>query len=171
MVAADNHLAGETAAAAKALRELAATAGPIAEADAHMVNADLEFEGMQGENGNLEARAAVAGYSPYCESRDAAMAAQCDAHNWFYALMFAGYGGQGERNSGAAAIYLHMALDAALGPGNAAWRSRPPPSSPRSRRATTTPNWRSGCWCAPRSWRVRRATRRCAPTSTRSRAT
>ena len=65
MVAADNHLADETAAAAKALRELAATAGPIAEADAHLVNADLEFEGMQEENGNVEARAAVAGYSPY----------------------------------------------------------------------------------------------------------
>lgn len=114
MVAADNHRAAETAAAGKALRELAATAGPIAEADEHMVNADLEFEGMQEESGNLEARAAVAGYSPYCESKDAAMTAQCDRHNWFYALMFAGYGAQGERNSGAAAIYLHMALDAAL---------------------------------------------------------
>jgi len=114
MVAADNHRAAETAAAAKALRDLAATAGPIAEADAHMVGADLEFEGMQEENGNVEARAAVAGYSPYCESRDPAMAARCDRHDWFYALMFAGYGAQGERNPGAAAIYLHMALDAAV---------------------------------------------------------
>ena len=113
MVAADNHRAAETAAAAQALRDLAATAGPIAEADAHMVGADLEFEGMQEENGNVEARAAVAGYSPYCESRDPAMAAQCDRHDWFYALMFAGYGAQGERNPAAAAIYLHMALDAA----------------------------------------------------------
>ena len=114
MVAADNHLATQTAAAAKALRELAATAGPLAEADAHMVSADLEFEGMQEENGNVEARAAVAGYSPYCESKDAALAAQCDRYNWFYALLFAGYGAHGERNSAAAAIYLHMALDAAL---------------------------------------------------------
>ena len=114
MVAADNHLAAETAAAANALRELAATAGPLAEADAHMVSADLEFEGMQEENGNVEARAAVAGYSPYCESKDPALAAQCDRHNWFYALMYAGYGAHGERNPAAAAIYLHMALDAAL---------------------------------------------------------
>ena len=114
MVAADNHQAAETAAAAKALRALAPTVGPIAEADAHLVNADLEFEGMQEESGNVEARAAVAGYSPYCDSGDAAMAAQCDPHNWFYALMFAGYGAQGERNSAAAAIYLHMALDAAV---------------------------------------------------------
>ncbi len=113
MVAADNHRAAETAAAAQALRDLAATVGPIAEADAHMVGADLEFEGMQEENGNVEARAAVAGYSPYCESRDPAMAARCDRHDWFYALMFAGYGAQGERNPAAAAIYLHMALDAA----------------------------------------------------------
>ena len=113
MVAADNHQAVETAAAAKALRDLAATAGPIAEADAHMVAADLEFEGQQEENGNVEARAAVAGYSPYCESREPAMAARCDRHDWFYALMFAGYGAQGERNPAAAAIYLHMALDAA----------------------------------------------------------
>ncbi len=113
MVAADNHLAKETAEAARALRELAATAGPIAEADAHLVNADLEFEGMQEENGNVEARAAVAGYSVYCESSDPALAAQCDHFNWFYALLFAGYGAHGERNSGAAAIYLHMALDAA----------------------------------------------------------
>ena len=118
MVAADNHLAGQTADAAKALRELAATAGPIAEADAHLVNADLEFEGMQEENGNVEARAAVAGYSVYCESKDPALAAQCDRFNWFYALMFAGYGAHGERNPAAAAIYLHMALDAALQAGN-----------------------------------------------------
>ncbi|MEO5686335.1 MAG: diguanylate cyclase [Burkholderiaceae bacterium] len=120
MVAADNHLAPETAAAAKALRDLAGSAGPIAEADAHLINANLEFGGMQEENGNVEARAAVAGYSPYCESRDAAMAAQCDRFNWFYALLFAAYGAHGERNSAAAAIYLHMALDAALQGGNRA---------------------------------------------------
>ncbi len=114
MVAADNHLAKETAAVAKALRELAPTAGPLAEADAHMVNADLEFEGMQEENGNVEARAAVAGYAPYCESKEPALLAQCDRYNWFYALMFAAYGAHGERNAAAAAIYLHMALDAAL---------------------------------------------------------
>ena len=118
MVAADNHLAKETADAARALRELAATAGPIAEADAHLVNADLEFEGMQEENGNVEARAAVAGYSVYCESKDPALAAQCDRFNWFYALLYAGYGAHGERNPGAAAIYLHMALDAALQAGD-----------------------------------------------------
>ncbi len=118
MVAADNHLAKETAEAAKALRELAASAGPLAEADAHLVNADLEFEGMQEENGNVEARAAVAGYSVWCEAKDPALAAQCDRFNWFYALLFAGYGAHGERNSAAAAIYLHMALDAALQAGN-----------------------------------------------------
>ena len=118
MVAADNHLAKETAAAAQALRALASTAGPIAEADAHLVSAELEFEGMQEENGNVEARAAVAGYSPYCEAKDPALAAQCDRFNWFYALLTAGYGAHGERNSGAAAIYLHMALDAALQAGN-----------------------------------------------------
>ena len=118
MVAADNHLAKATAAAARALRELAATAGPIAEADAHLVNADLEFEGMQEENGNVEARAAVAGYAVYCEAKDPALAAQCDRFNWFYALLFAGYGAHGKRNSAAAAIYLHMALDAALQAGN-----------------------------------------------------
>ena len=120
MVAADNHLAAETAAVAKSLRELATRAGPIAEADAHLVSADLEFGGMQEENGNVEARAAVAGYSPYCESRDVALAAQCDRFNWFYALLFAAYGAHGERNTAAAAIYLHMALDAALQAGNRA---------------------------------------------------
>jgi len=118
LVAADNHLARETADIAKALRELAATAGPIAEADAHLVNADLEFEGMQEENGNVEARAAVAGYSPYCEARDPALSAQCDRFNWFYALLFAAYGAHGERNPAAAAIYLHSALDAAQQAGN-----------------------------------------------------
>ena len=118
LVAADSHLAKETAAAARALRALAATAGPLAEADAHLINADLEFEGMQEENGNVEARTAVAGYSPWCESKDPAMAAQCDRHNWFYALLFAAYGAQGERNPAAAAIYMHMALDAALQAGN-----------------------------------------------------
>ena len=120
MVAADNHLPQETAAAAQALRALAATAGPIAEADAHLVNADLEFEGRQEENGNVEARAAVAGYSPFCESKDPALAAQCDRFNWFYALLYAGYGAHGERNSAAAAIYVHMALDAALQAGDRA---------------------------------------------------
>ena len=114
MVAADNHMPKETATAAQALRALAATAGPIAEADAHLVNADLEFEGRQEENGNVEARAAVAGYSPFCEAKDPSLTAQCDRFNWFYALLFAGYGAHGERNSAAAAIYLHMALDAAL---------------------------------------------------------
>jgi len=118
MVAADNHYANETAEVAKALRELAATAGPIAEADAHLVNADLEFEGMQEENGNLEARAAVAGYSPYCETRDPALTAHCDPFNWFQALLFAAYGAHGERNPAAAAIYLHSALDAAQQAGN-----------------------------------------------------
>jgi diguanylate cyclase (GGDEF)-like protein len=124
MVAADNHLPQETAAAAKALRALAATAGAIAEADAHLVNADLEFEGMQEENGNVEARAAVAGYTPFCESREPALAAQCDRFNWFYALLYAGYGAHGERNSAAAAIYLHMALDAALQAGDRALETK-----------------------------------------------
>jgi len=124
MVAADNHLAKETADAAKALRELAATAGPIAEADAHLVNADLEFEGMQEENGNVEARAAVAGYSPFCESREPEAAARCDRFNWFYALLFAAYGAHGERNPGAAAIYLHMALDAAQQAGDRALETK-----------------------------------------------
>ena len=118
LVAADNYLPNETAAAAQALRALAATAGPIAEADAHLVNADLEFGGRQEENGNVEARAAVAGYAPYCDGKDAALAAQCDRFNWFYALLFAAYGAQGERNTAAAAIYLHMALDAAVQAGN-----------------------------------------------------
>ena len=120
MVAADNHLPQETGAAAKALRALAATAGPVAEADAHLVSADLEFEGMQEENGNVEARAAVAGYSPFCESSDPALSAQCDRFNWFYALLYAGYGAHGERNPAAAAIYLHMALDAARQAGSRA---------------------------------------------------
>ena len=124
MVAADNHLPAQTDAAAKALRDLAATAGPLAEADAHMVRADLEFEGMQEESGNVEARAAVAGYSPYCESRDAALAAQCDRFNWFYALLFAAYGAHGERNPAAAAIYLHMALDAAVQSGQPALETK-----------------------------------------------
>lgn len=118
MVAADSHLAPETADAARALRDLAATVGPIAEADAHLVHADLEFEGMQEENGNVEARAAVAGYAPFCESHDPAQAARCDRFNWFYALLFAAYGAQGERNPAAAAIYLHAALDAAQQAGN-----------------------------------------------------
>ena len=118
LVAADNYMPKETAEAAQALRALAATAGPIAEADAHLVNADLEFGGRQEENGNVEARAAVAGYSPYCDSRDAALAAQCDRFNWFYALLFAAYGAQGERNTAAAAIYMHMALDAAVQSGS-----------------------------------------------------
>ena len=120
MVAADSHLAKETAEVAKALRELAATAGPVAEADAHLVNANLEFEGMQEENGNIEARAAVAGYAPLCESRDPALAARCDRYNWFYALLFAAYGAHGERNPAAAAIYLHSALDAAQQAGSRA---------------------------------------------------
>jgi len=120
LVAADSHLAAETAEAAKALRDLAATVGPIAEADAHLVNADLEFEGMKEENGNVEARAAVAGYAPFCESRDPALAVRCDRFNWFYALLFAAYGAHGERNPAAAAIYLHTALDAAQQAGNRA---------------------------------------------------
>ena len=118
LVAADNYMPKETAAAALALRALSATVGPIAEADAHLVNADLEFGGRQEENGNVEARAAVAGYSPYCDTKDPALAAQCDRFNWFYALLFAAYGAQGERNTAAAAIYLHMALDAAVQSGN-----------------------------------------------------
>jgi diguanylate cyclase (GGDEF)-like protein len=120
LVAADSHLEQETAAVARQLTALAASVGPIAVADAHLVNADLEFEGMQEENGNLEARAAVAGYAPFCESREPALAAQCDRFNWFYALLYAGYGAHGERNSAAAAIYLHMALDAAQQSGNRA---------------------------------------------------
>ncbi|MFL6699631.1 MAG: diguanylate cyclase domain-containing protein [Vitreoscilla sp.] len=118
LVAADNYMPIETAAAARELRALAATAGPIAEADAHLVNADLEFGGMQEENGNVEARAAVAAYAPYCEAGDPALAARCDRYNWFHALMFAAYGAQGERNTAAAAIYLHMALDASVQSGN-----------------------------------------------------
>jgi len=120
MVAADNHLAPETADAARALRDLAAAVGPIAEADAHLVNADLEFDGMQEENGNVHARAAVAGYAPFCESHDPAQAVRCDRFNWFYALLFAAYGAQGERNPAAAAIYLHSALDAAQQAGSRA---------------------------------------------------
>jgi diguanylate cyclase (GGDEF)-like protein len=118
LVAADNYLPVETAAAARALRALAPTAGPIAEADAHLVNADLEFGGMQEENGNVEARAAVAAYSIYCEARDPVLAARCDRFNWFHALMYAAYGAQGERNTAAAAIYLHTALGAAVQAGD-----------------------------------------------------
>jgi hypothetical protein len=118
LVAADNYQPAETAAAARALRALAPTAGPIAEADAHLVNADLEFGGAQEENGNVEARAAVAAYSTCCEARDPALAARCDRFNWFHALMYAAYGAQGERNTAAAAIYLHTALDAAVQAGD-----------------------------------------------------
>ena len=124
LVAADNYLPAETAAAARDLRALAASAGPLAEADAHLVNADLEFGGMQEENGNVEARAAVAAYSPYCEARDAALAARCDRFNWFHALLYAAYGAQGERNTAAAAIYLHMALDAAVQAGDSRLETR-----------------------------------------------
>jgi diguanylate cyclase (GGDEF)-like protein len=118
LVAADNHVAQDTAVAARALTALAATAGPIAAADAHLVGADLEFEGLQEENGNAEARAAVAGYAPYCEGEDPALAAKCDRFNWFQALLFAAYGAHGERHTAAAAIYLHSALDAARQAGN-----------------------------------------------------
>src|ERR1700712_4612753 len=103
LVAADSHMAQETAAFARELGGLAPSVGPIALADAHLVQADLEFEGMQEENGNVEARAAVAGYSPFCESVEPAMAVRCDRFNWFYALLFAGYGAHGERNTAAAA--------------------------------------------------------------------
>ena len=118
LVAAGSYQPAEAAAAVRDLRALAASVGPIAEADAHLVNADLEFGGMQEENGNVEARAAVAAYSPYCETRDAALAARCDHSDWFHALMYAAYGAQGERNTAAAAIYLHMALDAATQAGD-----------------------------------------------------
>ncbi len=120
MVAADSHLQQETTAISSQLTALAASAGTIAAADAHLVNADLEFEGMQEENGNVEARAAVAGYAPFCEATDPARAAQCDRFNWFYALLYAAYGAHGERNSAAAAIYMHMALAAAQQGGNRA---------------------------------------------------
>jgi len=143
LVAADNYLPVDSAAAARALRALAPTAGPLAEADAHLVNADLEFGGMQEEHGNVEARAAVAAYSTYCEARDPALAARCDRFNWFHALMYAAYGAQGERNTAAAAIYLNTALEAAVQAGDRRLQTKAIAILACSPRRTRTPSWPS----------------------------
>lgn len=113
LIAADHHHAQQTASIGKELRDLKGVDSAIAAADASLVAANFEFEGMQEEKINKSARSALEGYQPYCESEDHSAKMQCDRWNWFNALLFCAYGAFGERNSAAAAIYLGKALQAA----------------------------------------------------------
>ena len=109
LAAADNSLEAEANAAIAELEAMAASAGPIAHADALLVRGDLELSDGQTVKSAHDVVAAVAAYAPYCDDgrdrdRDA-----CSWFNWFWANMFAALTLDDKATRASSGIYLQAA--------------------------------------------------------------
>ena len=87
-------------AALMALRQTA----PLAEADAHLVRAEIEATGGHGEVSYQQARAALSVYGEAC-APGARKNPDCDYRAWWRALDLAQHGAAGEGNSVVASAY------------------------------------------------------------------
>jgi diguanylate cyclase (GGDEF)-like protein len=113
LVAADHNLDDEARAAVAELEGLVPTAGPLAQADALLVRADLEILGNSTPQSVADLKAAVLAYAPYCDPALASDTRSCNPFNWFYANMFAGVAVSEQDARSTAAMYLSTASEIA----------------------------------------------------------
>jgi diguanylate cyclase (GGDEF)-like protein len=84
----------------------------LAEADSHVVRAEIEFNGGHGEAAYQQARAALAVYSVQCEAGPR-QRPDCDYRAWWRALDISQRGAADQGNSVVAAAYAQAMLDIA----------------------------------------------------------
>jgi diguanylate cyclase (GGDEF)-like protein len=118
IIEARNGQSTEALAQVAALMALGRTE-PLAEADAHLVRAEIEAIGGHGEVSYQQARAALAIYGKLCvpgstRTRD------CDHRTWWRALDLAQHGAAGEGNSVVAGAYAQTMVDLARRAGDRA---------------------------------------------------
>ncbi len=109
LVAADNGMKDQALAAVAELDALAATAGPIAHADALLVLGDLELSLAESSRSARDTVAAAAAYTPFCETESPPQVGSCNAFDWFWANMFAGLALSDSEARTSAGIYLQVA--------------------------------------------------------------
>ena len=85
---------------------------PLAEADAHLVRAEIEVNGGHGESSYQQARAALAIYGERC-APGPRKSADCDYRQWWRALDLAQRGSADQGNSVVAGAYAQTMLEVA----------------------------------------------------------
>jgi diguanylate cyclase (GGDEF)-like protein len=104
---------GENAEAMQQVAILLALPGdPLAAADAHLVQAEIEVNGGHGEASYQQARAALAVYATACAA-GATQSANCDYRDWWRALDLAQRGAADQGNSVVAGAYAQTMVDVA----------------------------------------------------------
>jgi diguanylate cyclase (GGDEF)-like protein len=87
-------------------------ADPLADADAHVVRAEIEINGGHGEASYQQARAALAVYNDLCATGPK-QRADCDYRQWWRALDLAQRGAADQGNSVVAAAHAQSMIDLA----------------------------------------------------------
>jgi diguanylate cyclase (GGDEF)-like protein len=104
---------------AEAMQQVAALTAlgqsdPLAEADAHLVRAEIEINGGHGEASYQQARAALAVYTELC-APNAKRPAGCDYREWWRALDLAQRGAADQGNTVVAGAYAQTMIAVARG--------------------------------------------------------
>ena len=100
---------------AEAMQQVAAlaalgTSDPLAEADAHLVRAEIEVNGGHNEASYQQARAALSAFDELC-APNAKQVGDCDYREWWRALDLAQRGAADQGNSVVAASYAQTMVD------------------------------------------------------------
>ena len=111
IIEARNGLNGEAMQQVAALTALGRT-DPLAEADAHLVRAEIEINGGHGEASYQQARAALAVYNALCAPA-AKQPGNCDYREWWRALDLAQRGAADQGNTVVAGAYAQTMVEVA----------------------------------------------------------
>ena len=111
IIEARNGLNGEAMQQVAALTALGKT-DPLAEADAHLVRAEIEINGGHGEASYQQARAALAVYNALCAPA-AKHPGNCDYREWWRALDLAQRGAADQGNTVVAGAYAQTMVEVA----------------------------------------------------------
>ncbi len=112
LVAARNGEEAQALAQVDALLKLQEPVDALAEADAHVIRAELEDNAGHGEASYEQARAALRGYGGACEPGPG-QRPDCDYRSWWRALQLAQFGASGQGNMIVAANHAQTMLDVA----------------------------------------------------------
>ncbi len=119
LVAARDGRADEALAQVDALLAMKQPPDPLAEADAHLIRAELEVNAGHGEASYEQARTALRNYSANCQPGPA-QRPDCDYRAWYRALDLAERGANDQGNTVVAASYAQAMLDVARHAGDRA---------------------------------------------------
>ncbi len=112
LVAARDGRADAALAQVDALLALKSPVDPLAEADAHLIRAELEVNAGHGEASYEQARTALRSYSVACDAGPA-QRADCDYRAWYRTLDLAERGATDQGNTVVATSYAQAMLDVA----------------------------------------------------------